>query len=96
MKVIDGKNDDPRSVSNALWPDAGGRAFGTRLLNLTDYDPATGRVYKGAHAGQELHGTYQDSSIGRDFSHGCVGLRNADIEEVFDQLGNGELVKFQR
>jgi peptidoglycan hydrolase-like protein with peptidoglycan-binding domain len=95
VKIVDGKNADPRAVSDALWPDSGGQAFGTRLLNLSDYDPATGRVYKGAHSGQELHGTYQDYSIGRDFSHGCVGLRNVDIEEIFDKLGNGELVKFQ-
>lgn len=96
VKIVDGKNKDPRAVSDALWPDSNGQAFGTRLLNLSDYDPATGKTYLGKHKGQELHGTYQDYSIGRDFSHGCVGLRNADIEEIFDKLGNGELVKFER
>jgi peptidoglycan hydrolase-like protein with peptidoglycan-binding domain len=95
VKVVDGKNADPRAVSDALWPDSNGQAFGTRLLNLSDYDPKTGKKYLGAHKGQELHGTYQDYSIGRDFSHGCVGLRNVDVEEIFDKLGNGELVKFQ-
>jgi lipoprotein-anchoring transpeptidase ErfK/SrfK len=95
IKVVDGKNADPRAVSDALWPDSNGQAFGTRLLNLSDYDPKTGKKYLGANKGQELHGTYQDYSIGRDFSHGCVGLRNIDVEEIFDRLGNGELVKFQ-
>lgn len=95
IKVVDGKNSDPRAVSDALWPDSNGQAFGTRLLNLSDYDPKTGKKYLGANKGQELHGTYQDYSIGRDFSHGCVGLRNVDVEEIFDRLGNGELVKFQ-
>lgn len=95
VKIVDGKNADPRSVSDALWPESGGKAFGTRLINLTDYDPKTGRAYLGPNKGQELHGTYQDYSIGRDFSHGCVGLKNGDIEEIFDQLKNGELIKFE-
>jgi lipoprotein-anchoring transpeptidase ErfK/SrfK len=94
VKIITGKNDDPTDMSNALWPESGGRAFGTRLLGLLDYDPATGNVTKGAFAGQELHGTYQDYSIGRDFSHGCVGMANQDIEEVFDKVRNGDLVNF--
>lgn len=91
VKVVNGKNADPTDVSNALWPESGGRAFGTRLIDLSDYDVATGRS---TPAGQELHGTYQDNSIGRDFSHGCVGLRNQDIEEIFGQVRNGELVRF--
>jgi lipoprotein-anchoring transpeptidase ErfK/SrfK len=91
VKIVNGKNSDPTSVSNALWPESGGRAFGTRLIDLSDYDVQTGRA---TAAGQELHGTYQDNSIGRDFSHGCVGLRNQDIEEIFGQVRNGELVRF--
>lgn len=94
VKIVDGKNDNPAAVSNALWPGSGGRAFGTRLLNLSDYDPETGRKYYGPHHGQELHGTYQDASIGQNFSHGCVGVRNQDIQEIFDQVANGELVRF--
>jgi peptidoglycan hydrolase-like protein with peptidoglycan-binding domain len=95
IKIVDGKNADPRAVSNALWPESGGKAFGTRLLNLSDYDVKTGKTYLGANKGQELHGTFQDYSIGRDFSHGCVGLRNQDIEEIYGSLANGELIKFQ-
>ncbi|MFP5502330.1 MAG: L,D-transpeptidase family protein [Candidatus Sericytochromatia bacterium] len=93
VKVIDGKNNDPTSIARQLWGGSGD-AFGTRLLNLSDYDLETGKKYLGKHKGQELHGTYQEESIGRDFSHGCVGLKNADIEEIFDQVKNGELVHF--
>lgn len=95
VKIVNAKNGDPTEVSNMLWPESGGRAFGTRLMDLSDYDPATGRSSKGEFSGQELHGTYQDNSIGRDFSHGCVGLRNQDIEEIFKQVRVGELVKFE-
>lgn len=93
VKVIDSKNGDPTEVSNALWPTAGGKAFGTRLMGLTVYDPATGqKVPDSPWNGQELHGTYQDQSIGRDFSHGCMGMRNQDAEEVYGQVKVGDLV----
>ena len=95
VKVIDGKNNDPKSVAQALWGGTG-NAFGTRLLNLTDYDVETGKKYLGKHKGQELHGTFDDQSIGKDYSHGCVGLTNRDVEEIFDKLGNGEFVRFDK
>lgn len=93
VKVIDGKNDNPTAIAKQLWGGSGD-AFGTRMINLSDYDLETGKKYLGKHKGQELHGTYQEHSIGQDFSHGCVGLKNADIEEIFAQVGNGELVHF--
>jgi len=93
VRVVDGKNNDPTEVSNRLWPESGGTAFGTRLIGLTPVDPATGKRGT-AYAGQELHGTYQEGSIGRDFSHGCVGLTNADIQEIYDQVKVGEFVRF--
>ncbi|MDB5100683.1 MAG: ErfK/YbiS/YcfS/YnhG family protein [Cyanobacteria bacterium RYN_339] len=95
VKVVNGKNNDPTEVSTRLWPESEGRAFGTRLIDLSDYDPATGASSKGAYSGQELHGTYQDNSIGRDFSHGCIGLRNQDIEEIFDKVRRGDLIKIE-
>jgi lipoprotein-anchoring transpeptidase ErfK/SrfK len=94
IKVIDGKNNNPTEVAKTLWGGTG-NAFGTRLLNLSDYNLETNTKFYGKNKGQELHGTYDENSIGQDFSHGCVGLKNADIEEIYDKLGNGELVKFQ-
>lgn len=93
VRVVTGKNDDPTDVSNRLWPESGGTAFGTRLIDLTRVDLETGRRMPSGN-GQELHGTYQEGSIGRDFSHGCVGLTNADIEEIYDQVRVGEFVRF--
>lgn len=103
VRVVTGKNSDPSDVSNRLWPEAGGRAFGNRLIDLTPIDPSTGQRTRNlldpvtgtlqSAGGQELHGTDQESSLGRDFSHGCVGFRNADIEEIFDGIRNGEFVR---
>lgn len=93
VRVVTGKNNDPTEVSNRLWPESGGAAFGTRLIDLTHVDPATGRRLPDGN-GQELHGTYQEGSIGRDFSHGCVGLTNQDIEEIYDKVRVGEFVRF--
>ncbi len=96
VKIVVGKNGDPRSVARHLWPSSGGKAFGTRLLDLSDYNPLTGETFRGRHGGQELHGTYNNDSIGKNFSHGCVGLRNADIEAIYDAVGVGSLVRFDR
>jgi L,D-transpeptidase catalytic domain len=49
--------------------------LGTRRLNLGN--------------GYALHGTNQPDSIGRAVSHGCVRLRNADIEKLYDMVAVG-------
>ena len=49
--------------------------LGTRRLNLGN--------------GYALHGTNQPDSIGRAVSHGCVRLRNADIEKLYGMVSVG-------
>jgi lipoprotein-anchoring transpeptidase ErfK/SrfK len=49
--------------------------LGTRRLNLGN--------------GYALHGTNQPDSIGRAVSHGCVRLRNADIEKLYAMVSVG-------
>ena len=49
--------------------------LGTRRLNLGN--------------GYALHGTNQPDSIGRAVSHGCVRLRNEDIEKLYDMVTVG-------
>jgi lipoprotein-anchoring transpeptidase ErfK/SrfK len=36
-----------------------------------------------------IHGTNQEDSIGRAVSHGCLRMRNQDIEALFDQITEG-------
>jgi lipoprotein-anchoring transpeptidase ErfK/SrfK len=49
--------------------------LGTHRLNLGD--------------GYALHGTDQPESIGRSVSHGCVRLRNEDIEMLYQMVPVG-------
>ena len=93
IKVINSKNNDPTEVSKKLWPETQGRAFGTRLLDLSWIDPKTGKLKA---SGEELHGTYARDSVGTNASHGCMRMLNEDIEEVFELLKKGDLVKVQK
>lgn len=49
--------------------------LGTHRLNMGD--------------GYALHGTNQPESIGRSVSHGCVRLRNEDIETLYQMVSVG-------
>lgn len=89
IKVVDGKIADPSSLARRLWPESGGKAFGTRLVGLSWLDPKTGRT---SSSGEELHGTFARDSIGTDASHGCMRLFNENIEEVYQKLKTGDVV----
>jgi L,D-transpeptidase YbiS len=69
----------------------------TRLLWLEGLEP-------GVNRGGEIdtlrrfiyiHGTADEAQIGKPTSHGCVRLRNDDIVQLFDAVGNGTLVDVQ-
>lgn len=92
LKIVSGFLKDPSSVARQLWPESGGKAFGTRLVDLSRLDPETGKVTRD---GEELHGTFSRRSIGTDASHGCMRLYNEDIEDLFGRLRKGELVMVQ-
>ena len=50
----------------------------------------THRLYLGD--GYALHGTNQPQSIGQAVSHGCVRLRNEDIDALYDRVAVGTTV----
>lgn len=56
-------------------------ALGTRALDLGD-----GYLIHGTHAGNR-------SSIGSAASHGCIRMRNEDVERLFDLVGVGTTVE---
>lgn len=41
-----------------------------------------------------IHGTNAPRSIGKAASHGCIRLRNRDIEDLFGRLRTGDVVEF--
>lgn len=40
-----------------------------------------------------IHGTNEPHSIGQAASHGCVRMRNGDVEELFEMLRVGDVVE---
>ncbi|MBI3661487.1 MAG: L,D-transpeptidase [Acidobacteria bacterium] len=45
------------------------------------------------HRGYGIHGTNQPRSIGKNASHGCIRMRNRDVEELFELVRGGDLVE---
>lgn len=43
--------------------------------------------------GYGIHGTNVPTSIGHNVSHGCIRLRNRDVEELFTIVGTGDAVE---
>ena len=75
-----------------------------RVANPTYYKPGTiigpgarnplGTRWIGlSQKGYGIHGTDAPSSIGYAKSHGCIRLRNADVERLFEQVRAGDLVE---
>src|SRR3954464_9924049 len=46
--------------------------------------------------GYGIHGTNVPSSIGRNASHGCIRMRNHDVEELFEMVAVGDSVELRR
>ena len=40
-----------------------------------------------------IHGTNSPRSIGRNASHGCIRMRNSDVEDLFDRMEVGDVVE---
>jgi lipoprotein-anchoring transpeptidase ErfK/SrfK len=46
--------------------------------------------------GYGIHGTNVPSSIGKNVSHGCIRMRNRDVEELFTMVALGDQVELYR
>ncbi|HLH20809.1 MAG TPA: L,D-transpeptidase [Bryobacteraceae bacterium] len=74
-------------VSHPTWytkgrtvPPGAANPLGTRWLGLSA-------------KGYGIHGTNRPSSIGHDASHGCIRMRNRDVEELFEMVSVGDAVE---
>jgi lipoprotein-anchoring transpeptidase ErfK/SrfK len=54
--------------------------IGTRWIGLSE-------------KGFGIHGTDDPTSIGHARSHGCIRLRNADVEKLFERVRGGDVVE---
>jgi lipoprotein-anchoring transpeptidase ErfK/SrfK len=74
-------------VPNPTWYGPGkvvgpgkGNPVGTRWMGLS-------------RKGYGIHGTNSPASIGRNASHGCVRMRNRDVEDLFARVAVGDVVE---
>jgi lipoprotein-anchoring transpeptidase ErfK/SrfK len=63
-----------------IVPPGKANPLGTRWMGLT-------------HRGYGIHGTNDPRSIGRNVSHGCIRMRKADVEELFEIVKVGDSVE---
>lgn len=96
----------PIGVGKNATPTPGGTYYLKELLRVPNpsgpYGPfayglsgfsTTLKSFAGADAVIGLHGTNDPASIGRDVSHGCIRLRNADIRQLAELLPLGTPVR---
>lgn len=86
-RIAVGKSQTPTPVGewNVVWKDYDwGTGFGTRWMGLN--------VPWGIYG---IHGTNKPWSIGQFASHGCIRMRNKDVEELFEWIPIGTPVKIE-
>ncbi|MCX7781817.1 MAG: L,D-transpeptidase family protein [Negativicutes bacterium] len=86
-RVAVGKSDTPTPIGEwkVVWKDYNwGTGFGTRWMGLN--------VPWGTYG---IHGTNKPWSIGRYASHGCIRMRNKDVEQLFEWVPIGTLVRIE-
>ncbi|MBZ5621638.1 MAG: L,D-transpeptidase [Acidobacteriia bacterium] len=76
-------------IPNPTWytkgkivPPGKANPLGTRWLGLSV-------------SGYGIHGTNSPASIGRNASHGCIRMRNHDVEQLFEMVAIGEAVELR-
>ena len=63
------------------------------VIGPGDRNPLGTRWMGLSEKGYGIHGTDQPGSIGYARSHGCIRLRNADVERLFERLRPGDVVE---
>jgi lipoprotein-anchoring transpeptidase ErfK/SrfK len=95
----------PAAVGAPVSPSpTGSYEIVNRLTDPTWYGPGKvvppgksnpiGTRWMGLNAkGYGIHGTNDPASIGRSVSHGCIRLRNHEVEALFDMVSVGDTVE---
>jgi lipoprotein-anchoring transpeptidase ErfK/SrfK len=74
-------------VANPTWYHKG------KIIGPGTNNPVGTRWIGLSAAGYGIHGTNAPNSIGRNASHGCIRLRNRDVEQLFEMLAVGDQVE---
>lgn len=98
----------PIAVGTADTPTPGGAFYIKELLQPPDPDGPYGSYayglsgystvldsFNGGDGVVGIHGTNDETVIGTDVSHGCIRMRNADIEELVAKLPLGVPVEIE-
>ena len=74
-----------------IRPNALGRdPIVTRILWLEGTEPGNSHAY---NRGIYIHGTPQESALGRPASFGCIRMRSKDVASLCDRIGTGATVE---
>ena len=77
-------------TGEVLAPNAPGRdPIVTRILWLEGQEDGNRNAF---HRGIYIHGTPQESLLGRPASYGCIRMRSADVAALCDHIANGAKV----
>jgi lipoprotein-anchoring transpeptidase ErfK/SrfK len=80
--LIDDKVKEPPFRDIPYSGDAnGGNPLGTRWMRLKPIEGTPADL-----AGYGIHGTWNNDSLGKPASNGCLRMANSDVEELFDLL----------
>jgi lipoprotein-anchoring transpeptidase ErfK/SrfK len=74
-------------VVNPAWYQPG------RMVEPGPANPLGTRWMGLGYKGYGIHGTNMPNSIGRSASHGCIRMRNQDVEELFELVEVGDPVE---
>ena len=80
FKIITAVPDPTWYTKGRTVPPGPANPLGTRWLGLSQ-------------KGYGIHGTNVPSSIGKNASHGCIRMRNHDVEQLFKIVAVGDVVE---
>ncbi len=80
FKIVQRLSDPTWYSKGKIVPPGKANPIGTRWLGLSI-------------KGYGIHGTNSPSSIGHSASHGCIRMRNRDVEELFGMVSVGDDVE---
>jgi len=79
-RIVQRISDPTWYTKGKIVPPGKSNPLGTRWLGLSV-------------KGYGIHGTNVPSSIGHNASHGCIRMRNRDVEQLFDMVAVGDEVE---